>query len=381
MLQNHKTETSAISWSIFFLFLYLYRTSFSILGHLVIMRFTSIGDTESYQSAAISTHLLKFQTSGNLSDFTKLGEFQASTFITDWLGAQFHFFLGGNPILINIAFQSITFVGLVYLLLSVPTSARLGLAGLLMLPSFTLWTSIASKESIVVSCVAIVAGYLIRQYTMGSRLNLIHAFALLLLYIFKPHYLIPIAYAWSTQTIGKWVKQKALLAYLGLLASLSGLIVFSEKIMELAFEVQWSFEIVADVRSTRLEPFFVDKMDVFLKAPEGFYLAFMGPTLEEVMTSPLHLITFIESSILLFVLLLTLMSRFRDIPLYNMIVGMGISFWVLFPNYSFGVMNPGSAIRYRSGWIILIFLAISILTSRTLYQAWQRQKPTIFLKR
>jgi hypothetical protein len=364
---------SVITWNTFFLFLYLYRVVFSVLGHLVVMRLTSIGDTESYQSEGLSETLLKVQTR-DIGDLLQLGDFQLSSLITDWLGSQFFALLGGSPILINIAFQTITFIGLVYFILSVPLHSRKILAGLIMLPSFSLWTSIASKECIITFCVAIISGYLVRQYTSNARMNVVHVFSVILLYIFKPHYLIPIAYAWSAQYFGRIVIQKEVLAYLGLLLSLIGLVVFSEKIIELSFHVQYSFEVVADVRSTRVQSFFVDEFDVFLKMPEGFYRAFMGPTLEEIATSPLHLMTFIESLVLLSILIVALLARLKDMPIYNFIVSLGITFWVLFPNYPFGVMNAGSAIRYRSGWILLIFLAITVLSSREIYLTWRSQK-------
>jgi hypothetical protein len=365
---------STISWNVFFLFLFLYRSAFSVLGELVIMRFTSIGDTESYQQAGVNARLEKVVSRDPIGSLTAIDSFEASTYITDWVGAQFNILFGGNPILINVGFQSITYIGLVYLLLSLPQKARLGMALMIMLPSFSLWTSIASKESIVAFCVAVLSGFLVRQYTRSSKLNMVHLFSILLLYVFKPHYLVPFAFAWSAKNLGNIVKQKALLAYLGLLISLAGLFLFREEIDALAFHVQWTFEVVADVRSTRLESFFVEKYDVFYKMFEGFYLSFMGPTLAEALDSPLHLVTYVESLVLLSVLLLALLKRLYEIPIYSFVVGFGVSFWVLFPNYPLGVMNPGSAIRYRSGWIILLFVAIIILMSKDLFVLWRKNE-------
>jgi hypothetical protein len=374
---NTKQSRLSLSWGAFLFFLYIYRCFFSVLGDLVIMRFTSIGDTESYQSAAIASHLLKFQNDKEAWISAKLGESQASTFVTDWIGSIFHSMFGGNAILINIGFQSISFVGLVYLLLSVPPSSRKVLSLLIMLPSFTLWTSIASKECLISSSVAILAGFLIRQYTTKTPFNLLHLFAGGILYLFKPHYLIAIAFAWCARNLGIFVRQKALLTYIGLLVSLAGLYIFRDQIDALAFKVQWSFEIVEHVRSTRTESFFVDKYDVFYKMPEGFYRAFMGPTIEEVMTSPLHMATFLESLVLFGALLLAVLRRFRDIPVYNFILSMGVMFWIIFPNYPFGVMNSGSAIRYRSGWIVLVFVAILVLNSRELFQLVHRRNKSV----
>jgi hypothetical protein len=369
------TETrSSVTWGVFFLFLYIYRAMYSVLGEVVVMRFTSIGDTRSYQSGSSPMSLLDMMTGGLAEAVGNLGVFQLSTNITDWIGSQFYWMFFGSPILINNGYQTITFVGLVYLLMSVPPGPRKFLAVLLMLPSFSLWTSIASKESIVSFCVAIISGYLVRQYTRGTKLKLIHISSMFLLYIFKPHYLIAVAYAWSAQTFSVYVKQKALLAYLGLLLSFTGLFLFRDKIDDLAFKVQWSFEVVTNVRSTRLEAFFVEKFDVFSKIPEGFFRAFVGPTLEEVATSPLHLVTFVESMVLVAALFLAVFRRFHEIPIYNFIVGIGVSFWIMFPNYPFGVMNAGSAIRYRSGWIILLFVAITVLMSRELFMSWRAQQ-------
>jgi hypothetical protein len=347
---------------------------FSILGELVVMRFTSIGDTRSYQSGSTPDFLVEHVTEDVTGAFTRLGNFETSTFLTDWIGAKFNALFFGNPILINVGFQSITFIGLLYLLLSLPPRPRFSLALFLMLPSFSLWTSIASKECIVSFCVSVISGYLIRQYTLGTRLNLFHALTFLLLYNFKPHYLIAIAYAWCANVIGSAVIQKELLAFLGLLISLIGLFLFRDQIDDLSFRVQWSFETITDIRSTRLEAFFVDKYDVFSKFPEGMFRAFVGPTMEEAATSPLHLATFVESMVLIGALIFAIAKRYRDIPVYSFIVGIGVSFWILFPNYPFGVMNAGSAIRYRSGWIVLLLVAITVLTSRDLYEFWIQRR-------
>jgi hypothetical protein len=372
-IQTADSRRLTISWNVFFVFLYLYRAAYSALGD-VVMTFTSIGDTESYQNSEVNKVARDFVAADPISAITSLKNFEASTFITDWIGAQFNTVFAGNTFLINCGFQTIGFIGIVYLLMSVPASARKTLSLFLMLPSYTLWTSIATKESIVSFCVAILSGYLIRQYYYGTRINILHTFAGVLLYIFKPHYLIAICYAWLAKLFGTYVKQKALVAYLGFLVSLLGLIVFSKEIVDLAFHVQWSFETVANVRSTRLEPFFVDKFDVFWKFPEGFYRAFVGPTIEEVVTTPLHMITFIESMILLVALALAILRRIRDIPVYSFVVGLGTTFWIMFPNYPFGVMNAGSAIRYRSGWIVIVFVAITVLTSREMFLKWKHTK-------
>ena len=106
--------------------------------------------------------------------------------------------------------------------------------------------------------------------------------------------------------------------------------------------------------------------------PLGFAMALIGPTLEETLSSPLHLFAFVESIFLIVVVFYYVFARLPSLPIYNVITGLFFTFWVLFPNYPFGVMNPGSAIRYRSGWIVLFFIATAVLQSRSLYESWLR---------
>jgi hypothetical protein len=355
-----------ITWGVFFFFFYIYRSMYSVLAEYV-MKITSIGDTETFQNSRLAENALRYVSSDPYTAFFNLKSREGSTLITDWIGYRLNLMSGGDPIFINIGYQSIAFIGLIYFLLSFPPKIRLWMTVLLMLPSFSFWTSIASKESIIVSCTGILSGFLVRQYSGKGKASFLHAFAAILLYMFKPHYFIAILFVWCARNLGLYVKQKALLAYMGLLMSCVALYVFREKIDELSFFVQWSFETVAEVRSNRTESFFVERFDVFYNLPEGFFRAFMGPTIAEYAISPLHKAVLIESAVLLIALILILVRQIKDLPLYQFIVGTGVIFWTLFPNYPFGVMNAGSAVRYRSGWIILIFLGVAILSNREFF--------------
>jgi hypothetical protein len=46
-------------------------------------------------------------------------------------------------------------------------------------------------------------------------------------------------------------------------------------------------------------------------------------------------------------------------------------FWILFTNYPLGIMNPGSAIRYRTGYEILVFVVMVFLLSPNLFVTWR----------
>ena len=136
-----------------------------------------------------------------------------STILTVYIGGLFNRLFFGNPYLINIGFQTITFLGLVYLLYSVAPAVRLRLLALVMLPSFTLWTSIASKEAIVAAAVAVLSAYFVRMYSGHVVPGVHHVLATLVLYIFKPHYGVALVYGIGTTLVCRIVRRKALVAF------------------------------------------------------------------------------------------------------------------------------------------------------------------------
>lgn len=368
------------TWGIIYLCLFAYRTSVSVFGESVIRRVTSIGDTGTYQSGVVTSGyqhtaaLLREDLLFALSDLHGGG---ISTILTIYVGGVFNKLLFGNPFLINIGFQSITYIGLIYLLQSVAPTVRLRLLILMMLPSFTVWTSIASKEAIVAGAVAILAAYFIRMYNGQLSPRLHHIIAALILFLFKPHYGAAFAYGIGSTFICFYARKKALTALVIGIASLCGLFIFKDFFVRFAFLVQNAFlvEIVEGseawgTRSTRTEVFFVEDFDLFLKAPEGIIRAFFGPSISEITTSTLHLVTFLEGAVLAGVLFYFVLRVLLKLPIYNVVVTFFMSFWILFPNYPFGVMNSGAAIRYRSGWILVFIVLIAVFLSRNIYANW-----------
>ena len=356
------------TWNLIFFFLWAYRCVFSLLGEVVIMRITGIPDTQTYQSQDAVTALAFLATSTKSMglQFTM----QAfATAVTNAVGGIFNLLFLGNPILINIGFQTIGFAGIVVLLRSVTGQLRIVLMLLLMLPSISLWTSIASKEALLLFFLGIICAHIVNIYYNCDRIRWYLPVCLLLLYTFKPHYMIPIVFILGVSYVARHVRQKAFVAFFALMISFVMLYVFAEQIDEYARTVN-SWTTALGGRSTR-PLFIILPYDTFLKAPEGMYLAFFGPTLKELSTTILHLATFIESSLIIALLGFYLFRRWPELPLYNVIVALGTSFWTLFPNYPLGVFNPGTAIRYRSGYIILILLSFVFILSRERYAAWR----------
>lgn len=359
-------------WKKFLLLFYFYRCFASAVADLVIVRITSIGDTASYQQGRGAEGFGQLGLTEVVMKAVNYGDFQLATHLTGLVGRLFNIIVLGNTVLINVAFQSIAFVGIVYLLMSVPATQRLRLAILLALPSFTLWTSMASKECIIVFSVCVLGGAIVRMYYDRFRFDLLVMIAFCTIWVFKPHYVPALFYIFAVTFLGRYVKQKALLALIVGMFSLAVLFVFRDYIDFLSFGVQRGFTTFLE-GSTRKELFFVEPYDVFTRAPLGFLMALVGPTLEETLTSPLHLFSFVESMLLLAILFFYVSTRLPTLPIYSVISGCFLVFWTIFPNYPFGVMNPGSATRYRSGWIVLLFIAVAILQSRELYATWLRR--------
>jgi hypothetical protein len=368
------SERKVLNWSGFFVVLYIYRCMSSWFAENVIMRLTFIGDTWSYQQGLYPGEYNSI--SWSTQTLLDVGSSVISTMLTARLGGVFNTLFGGSALLIDIGFQSICFVGIVYLLNSVEGRSKKWLALLVMMPSFSIWTSIASKEAIVAGALGILSGFLLRMYYGKRRSIFFPLMATVVLFLFKPHYLIALAFG----IIGTWlcrhVRQKAFLALVGGMFSISLLYLIRDQIDALSFGVQRLFLVTFQGGSSRSEPFFVEKYDVFFKAPEGMFQSFMGPSLADLTKSPLNIVTFSESLFLLGLLVLLVASRIRVMPAYNFILSGFVLFWIVFPNYPFGIMNVGTAVRYRAGWIILLFAVVAGLMTRAANVA-RNSKPTI----
>jgi len=343
-------------WQTFYLLLYLYRCLYSMLGHYVVSAITSLGDSRRYQGRAPEAFREYF--------------YLKSTAMTDTIGFVFQKMSAGDPLIVNFWFQTVGFIGIVLLLESLEPSVRRKMAVLVMMPSFSLWSSVASKESIVVLAVCLVCTYLVAMYYNRPKLKIRHLFGGYLLMLYKPQYYAGLLFLFSLTYLARRVRQKALLVLFAGLVSMIPLYIFRDKLNTLSFEIIKHFD---GARSTR-EAFWVDQYDVFNKAPEGFYQSFFGPTWAEAATSILHLGSYLESALIVGILIFYVIRRFPDLPVYNFLLGIFTLFWLMFANYPFGVMNPGSAIRYRTGYIIIIFLLFSFLLSRDLFAQWTSGK-------
>jgi hypothetical protein len=346
-----------LGWSLILLLLWLYRCFYSAVGQLVVVRLTSLGDSDRYQGA--------------VSKFTGINAafFTDSTTFLEGVGLGLATVLGENPILINIVYQTLAFYGIARLLLAIEPELRRPLAFVLLLPSFNLWTSVAGKETVIVFALAVLCSLLVESYYNRARLGAIHVFAAALLLLFKPHYFAALGFVFGLTWACRRVRQKEALVLVVGCVSLVLLLLVADRVDELSFQVLTHFD-HGNARSTR-EPFWVEPYDVYWKAFEGMALSFIGPTFEEALRLPVQMIAFVESLALCAVLLFLMAMRLSRIPVYGFLLGAFTLFWLLFVNYPFGVMNPGSAIRYRAGYLVLIVTIFVFVLSRRIFVGWR----------
>jgi hypothetical protein len=334
----------------------------SVVGQTVVPKFTRLGDAGSWQQGQFST------------DISWYGD--SNALVANFGAILYHLFLG-NKVLINLGFQTLAFYGLYRLLTAFDPELRKRLVLLLFLPSFTVWTSVAGKEAVLTFSVSVICAHFVDIYYGRDKLKIIHFVALYLIFTMKPHYLISMIYVFGVSKLSSYARQPALLALAAGLISLPPIYIFRDTIDDLSFEILPHF--IGFGRSTR-EIFWTEQYDVFWRAPYGMYQGFLGPTLQEALVGRnlLHIISYLEGVFLTVVLSFYLFRKIQTLPVYNLVISIFAVFWMLFPNYPFGIMNPGSAIRYRSGYIVFIFFVFSLLMSRSIYENWRRRSRPLF---
>jgi hypothetical protein len=290
-----------------------------------------------------------------------------SSHAMDFFGGISSFYLG--TFFGHFPFLLLAFYGIYYAVNKINFSKNqlLFVLILLSLPSFSLFSVVAGKEAVGVFFMGITLGYIVDLINKKRfQLYFIEILAIYLMFVFKPQYLIAIGSIIFYILICNYFKLKSnaklFIFIIYIFCSIFLLYLFSDIINELAFSMPIYFSTMA--ASTRENSIWIDYNDVFLNAPYGMLIGFIGPTLTEALTNPIQFIVFIESlfiiSFLVYVILyiisnaiVTKKINFFFIALLSMSL-----FWLLFVHYPFGIMNPGSAIRYRENFygFLVIFI-------------------------
>jgi len=336
-------------WIIF----YISKIVYMFFAIFVYSKFTMLGDTDSY---IYSSYTLNYPMN--------------STHIIGYFASRIHTYFG--TIFTHIVFLSLSFYGIYYSVsrLRLSNKELLYIFLLLSLPSFGVWTSIVSKESIGVLYMGIILGYFIDLMENKKRkIKFIEYFALCLLYIFKIQYFSAILSLWIfikvSNVLSLKSNGKSLFLFIYILITISFFYYFRDYINDISFKMPEHFSLNGG--STRENIFWIKDYDVFFNAPYGMFIAFWGPTLSEVINKPIQGIVFMESFVIftLFVcflyraLLLTIETK--KINIFYLSILLIVLFWLLFVHYPFGVLNPGSALRYRENFYAFLVVFIFYL--------------------
>jgi hypothetical protein len=333
----------------------------------VFASFTTLGDTGRWMDGVVKqpeiTSILT--NSSSMMDF--VGYISSSLFGT---------------IFGNMPFMILSFYGIYYSVSKLKLTNRqlIFILFLLSFPSFGVWSSIAGKEAVGVFFMGIILGYIIDLINKDRyKIKLIEIFSIYLLFVFKPQYSLAIfsliIYIITSNKFKlKGFGKSFLLIFHILLASI-GFWIFKDVINELSFILPKHFSLNAG--STRDNTIWVENYDVFFNAPYGMFVGFFGPTFDEILIKPIQGIFFIESLIIVFLFIYSLFIGFiytiktNKINIYIIALLFISIFWLLFVHYPFGILNPGSSLRYRENFygflVVFIFYLYQKIKTKELY--------------
>lgn len=159
-------------------------------------------------------------------------------------------------------------------------------------------------------------------------------------------------------------RDKTWIAIIMPLLSLIPLYLFREYLADLSLQLYNHFDTETS-QSTRSE-FFITDSDIFDKAFQGMLIAFTGPTLSEVLETHklLFVFSFIESMLILTYLTWRILFNLEKISLERYTIALSGILWLMFAAYPLSVLNPGSAIRYRTNYFLVIVLVFAVILKR-----------------
>lgn len=358
------------NWNAVYALLFVYRCVYSVLGQTVILRLTTIPDTHSYQSIG-AANLLELLASPRIEAGLLMQ--RNATVITEVVAGAIHIVTFGNAILINIGFQAIAFIGIVALLRAVDVQARKVLLLLVLFPSFNVWSSIASKEAIVVFVVGLLAKYVVDVAHGRSPWRAGPLLLLPVLYMFKPHFIPAVVFLIGVTIAARYVRERHSVVILLSTASIA-LLYAGRDFVDFYSRLITHWIFAEPGVSSRAVPMIQNSYDVFYKAPEGMLRAFIGPTWSEASSGLLHAISFFEGVAILVVLTVYMVPRLPRLPVHALFAGSLTLFWIMFANYPLGLANPGTAVRYRTDYSLIVYVAVVVIMSRDLYANWSRQR-------
>ncbi|MGJ0298307.1 hypothetical protein NG744_05030 [Aliarcobacter cryaerophilus] len=311
----------------------------------IISHYTTLGDMQRWTNIDVR------------GDFFSI--FLNESLFMDYFGALCSYILGST--FASVPFLVLSFYGIYYSIskLNINNSQLVFLLFLLSFPSFGIWTSIAGKEAFGVFFMGIICGYIIDLYKYKRyKVNVIEIIAFYLLWLFKVQYSLAIVPLIVFIIISKKTNIHAIgklfLFFIYVFFTITILYLLKDIINEISLIIPNHFRETAG--SARENVFFVEDYDIFYNMFYGMFLSFIGSTFEEAFVNPINFFIFFESIIILSFFIYFLFSFIRQIILTGKLNITVLSlliitlFGILFVNYPLGVLNIGSAIRYRENF-------------------------------
>jgi len=203
---------------------FLIKLFYLFFAKLIFSRFTSLGDTFRYLEGP---------------EAWQSNWFYSSTVMMDSFAGTFGSILG--PYLGSLPFMVLAFLGVHYPVskLKLTQKQLLGVLALLSLPSFGVWTSIASKEAVSVFFMGMILAAYIDVYERRAIQNkFLFIISVYLCLIFKPQYLIAVfaifCFTYISRNFGLSALSKVLLFLLAIALGTSALYYFRDLIDSLS---------------------------------------------------------------------------------------------------------------------------------------------------
>lgn len=358
----------------FWRYYFIVRILYLFFAIFVYAKLTTLGDTERYLTAplsVISTSML----------FN-------STIMMDSIGSILGL-LGGSNVITNLPATLLSYYTIKWAIDKFEFRKNVNnylLFVILSLPNFCVWTGVFSKEMVGLVFSAILGTLFIDFLDGKYKIEKKHWFAMYLCMIFKPQYfpfiLQGLVMVYLMNRYIKSVDWKMFLGCFVIFCNLACLYLISDIVNQYA-DIMYMYFDDPNAKSTRANPW-TEENDFFYEAPAGMFIAFFGPTINEMMNSPTHMLAGIESIVIL-VLFLSLGFRLiiRCINSYKINVTIFFSYFVIITgiallHYPFGIFNPGSAIRYRTNFFFLYILMF--LYIKKYYKQFYLNKDKIIAK-
>lgn len=346
---------------IFFTFKILY----TFYGVFIFSKISNVGDAEAYLIAPI-----------NLSFSVLVNNTLLMGTVTAILKKILYF-----DFFVHLAYCLFSFYCLKWVIeeLKLTIAQEYFLVFMFLMPSFGLWTSIIVKESLSCSLSSIALIWIINIMNK-SKLRfpiLINILALYFSFVLRPVVgfaltcLIINLYLYRINFINKYIKFFVIFSGIAVVTIVTIFVSISYIKNELLPLAEYYFNPkFTTSESTRKMGFWKTTADFYLKAPQGIFIANLGPNLFESIQKPFLIPYFFEGLIFIFstlyLIFVNIYYQFKRVvisPYFLLTIFFGILF-ILLLNYPFGLFNAGSATRYRSSYYHVIIILLLFFYSR-----------------